>query len=211
MRWTDSLSQGDAVISFNYDLLMDNALRATNKLTDSGYLVPFQNVLAHREQRRIMDAPSPVTMIKLHGSLNWLHCSYCGTNTLNTSEKFSLEYETIPNNCPYCGESNVYFQRVIVPPLLAKNYSIQPLRYLWSRANRYVTRARKIVIIGYSFQPTDFGTEALLRSSLPWESQKQTRFVIVNPDEEVFKRFKKTFNSSVVEWKSSLKEYLDSI
>jgi hypothetical protein len=211
MRLANSLSQGDIVVSFNYDLLMDNALRETKKLTDCGYLVPFQRVLDGQEQVRTEDAPSDITMVKLHGSLNWLHCSFCDSNFLNRSEKISPEYATLPNNCPYCSESNVYFQRVIVPPLLAKNYSLPPLKYLWSRANRYVARAREIVIIGYSFPPTDFATEALLRDSFPWDIQRHTRFIIVNTDEEVFNRFKKTFSSSIVEWKSSLKEYLDSI
>jgi hypothetical protein len=210
-RLANSLSQGDIVISFNYDILMDNALRETKKLTDCGYLVPFQRILNGQEQRRTEDSPSDITMLKLHGSLNWLHCSFCGSNFLNRSEKISPEYATLPNNCPNCGESNVCFQRVIVPPLLTKDYSLQPLKYLWSRANRYVARAREIVIIGYSFPPTDFATEALLRDSFPWDIQRHTRFVIVNTDEEVFDRFKKTFNSSVVEWKGSLKEYLDAI
>lgn len=211
IQLANSLSHGDVVISFNYDLLMDNALRDTNKLTDSGYLIPFQKVLAYNEQTRLIEGDSPVTMIKLHGSLNWLNCTYCNVNILNRYEKFQFEYETIPNKCPYCGESSAYLQRVIVPPLLAKNYSIQPLRFLWSQAEKYIARAREIVIIGYSFPPTDFGTEALLRASFPWEYQKDIRFVIVNPDKEVFERFQKTFNSSTVEWRTSLKEYLESV
>ena len=52
IRLANSLSQGDIVISFNYDLLMDNALRQTKKLTDCGYLVPFQSVLDGQEQRK---------------------------------------------------------------------------------------------------------------------------------------------------------------
>lgn len=210
-KLANSMSQGDAVISFNYDILMDNALRETERLTDCGYLVPFHGVLDGREQRKTDDSPSDVAMLKLHGSLNWLHCSFCDSNFLNRSEKISSEYATLPNSCPYCGESNVYFQRVIVPPLLTKDYSLQPLKYLWSRANRYVARAREIVIIGYSFPATDFATEALLRDSLPWDIQKDTHFVIVNTNDEVFDRFKKTFSSSEVEWKGSLKEYLDAI
>ena len=85
------------------------------------------------------------------------------------------------------------------------------MKYLWGQANRYVARAREIIIIGYSFPPTDFATEALLRISLPWGIQRQTRFVVVDPKKEVYERFKTMFKSSVVEWKSSLKEYLDSI
>lgn len=208
IRLAETLSEGDAVISFNYDILIDNALRQLNKLTDSGYLVPFHKISAGQGWQHAEDEPSQVTLLKLHGSMNWLHCSYCDGTFLNRSEKISPEYSTFPKNCPSCGQSNVYFQRVIVPPLLAKDYSLQPLKLLWRLANHHVARAREIVIIGYSFPPTDFATEALLRDSLPWERQGQVRFVIVNPDEKVYDHFKKLFNSSTVEWKKSLEEYL---
>lgn len=211
IKLANSLSEGDVVISFNYDILMDNALRESKKLTDSGYLVHFQKASDGQNWRRAEDEPSAVTLLKLHGSMNWLHCANCNATFLNRSEKISPEYPSFPKNCPSCGESNVYFQRVIVPPILAKDYSLQPMKYLWGQANRYVARAQEIVIIGYSFPPTDFATEALLRDRLPWSSQRQTRFVVVNPDKEVYERFKRVFSSSLVEWKGSLKEYLDSI
>jgi len=82
---------------------------------------------------------------------------------------------------------------------------------LFGRADRYVAKAREIVIIEYSFPPTDFATEALLRDSIPWQFQGQTLFVIMTPQREVFERFEKTFSSSEVEWKISLKEYFDAI
>jgi hypothetical protein len=211
LKLANSLSQGDIVISFNYDILMDNALRECGKLTDSGYLVHFQKVSDGQNWIRAEDNASAVTLLKLHGSMNWFHCTNCDATFLNRSEKISPEYVSFPKNCPSCGESNVYFQRVIVPPILAKDYSRQPMKYLWGQANRYVTRAREIAIIGYSFSPTDFATEALLRDSLPWETQRRTRFTVVNPDKAVYKRVKKMFNSSIVEWRSSLKEYLESI
>jgi len=211
IKLANSLSQGDVVISFNYDILMDNALRESKKLTDSGYLVPFQKVSDGQNWRRTEDEASDITLLKLHGSMNWLHCAYCDATFLNRSQKISPEYSSFPENCPSCGESNVYFQRVIVPPLVAKDYSVQPLKRLWSQANRYVARAREIVIIGYSFPPTDFATEALLRDSLPWSSQRQTHFLIVNPDKTVYERFKILFNSSVVEWEQSPKEYFESL
>jgi hypothetical protein len=211
IKLANSLSEGDTVISFNYDILMDNALRVTEKFTDCGYLVPFQRVTDGQNWRRADEAASDVILLKLHGSLNWLHCSYCNSTFLNRFEKINPEYSSFPKNCPNCGQSNAYFQRVIVPPLLAKDYSLQPMKYLWSQANRYVARAREVVIIGYSFPPTDFATETLLRDSFPWSAQRETHFVIVDPKEEVYDRFRKVFNSSVVEWKGSLKEYFDSI
>ena len=211
LKLANSLGQRDAVISFNYDLLMDNALRQSGKLTDSGYFLPFHKVLSDQGWESPQNKISEVSMLKLHGSLNWLHCSYCNSYLSTRSEKMGSWYYLKPKNCPICGQSNHYLERVIVPPLLAKDYSMHPLKYLWNQAISRVSISREIVIIGYSFPPTDFGTEALLRVGLAGDLQKRVLFTIVNPDETVYTRFKETFNSSTVVWKKSLAEYLESI
>jgi hypothetical protein len=211
LRLANSLGQGDAVISFNYDLLMDNALRKAQKLTDSGYFLPFHKALGDSGWESLQNTPSDVSMLKLHGSLNWLHCSYCNSYLLTRSEKMGSWSSLKTKNCPICGESNYYLERVIVPPLLAKDYSVHPLKYLWNRAIRQVTISKEIVIIGYSFPPTDFGTEALLRWGLSGDFQKRVRFTVVDPKEAVYERVKDAFNSSTVVWKKSLAEYFESV
>jgi NAD-dependent SIR2 family protein deacetylase len=209
-KLANSLKTGDVVISFNYDILMDNALRNSSKLTDCGYLIPFQKVSIDGQQwTKAEDVSSDVVLLKLHGSMNWMHCAYCGCYFLTRYEKTGAWYVSLPPNCPNCGESNAYLERVIIPPLLSKDYSSQPMGYLWRQAERHLFRVREIVAIGYSFPPTDFATEALLRIGLPWDIQKQTHFTVVNPDKKVFERFAKAFNASKVEWVSSLEEYLD--
>jgi NAD-dependent SIR2 family protein deacetylase len=211
LKLADSLEQGDTVISFNYDLLMDNALRQSGKLTDSGYFLPFNKVYSEQSWESPESKWSQVTMLKLHGSLNWLHCSYCNSYLLTRSEKMGAWNAIKPKTCPTCNQSNIYLERVIVPPLLAKDYSIHPLKYLWNRAITQVAVSREIVIIGYSFPSTDFGTEAILRLGLSGTLQKRVHFTIVNPDETVYSRFKDAFNSSPVTWKKSLAEYLETI
>jgi hypothetical protein len=211
LKLANSLGEGDAVISFNYDLLMDNALRQSGKLTDSGYFLPFHKVLGDSGWISPQNTSSNVSMLKLHGSLNWLHCSYCNSYLLTRSEKMGSWSYLKPKNCPICGESNSFLERVIVPPLLAKDYSVPPLKYLWNRAIRQLAISKEIVIIGYSFPPTDFGTEALLRWGLAGDFQKRAHFTVVNPDEAVYQRVKDTFNSSTVLWKKSLAEYFESV
>lgn len=43
-KLAESLVTGDMVFSYNYDILMDNALWNCGKLSDSGYILPFQKV-----------------------------------------------------------------------------------------------------------------------------------------------------------------------
>lgn len=210
MKLAGSMEKGDAVISFNYDILMDNALRNSNRLTDNGYLVPFQRILDNQEWKRPEEKMSDVVLLKLHGSMNWLHCTNCNSYLLMRHEKIGPWYTSLPKYCPNCRAPNSY-ERVIVPPLLSKNYSVQPIDYLWRKAGEYVSRAREIVILGYSFPHTDFATETLLRSALLYSLQKEVRFTLVNPDKKVFERFAEAFSSSRIDWKSSLEEYFDTM
>jgi hypothetical protein len=209
-KLADSLERGDAVISFNYDILMDNALRNSNMLTDSGYLFPLQKVSDNGHWRRPEETTSDVTLLKLHGSMNWLHCINCNSYLLMRSGKIGSWDASLPKLCPNCQEP-ASFERVIIPPVLTKDYSSQPIDYLWRQAGKCVSRARDIVILGYSLPPTDFATEALLRIALPYSLQKKIRFTIVNRDRKVFERFSETFSSSKIEWKSSLEAYLDTL
>jgi hypothetical protein len=103
-----------------------------------------------------------------------------------------------------------FLERVIIPPILTKDYTTQPMNFLWSEGSRRLHQMREIVVIGYSFPPTDFATEALLRTGLPWTVQKEVQFKIVNPCKQVFERFSKAFGPSNVKWNSSLDEFLDS-
>ena len=136
-KLANSMERGDAIISFNYDILMDNTLRNSNKMTESGYLLPFQRILENQELRRPEDTPSDVVLLKLHGSMNWLHCINCNSYLLMRSEKVGSWYTSLPKYCPNC-ENPYSYERVIVPPLLTKDYSAQPIDYLWRQAGKYV-------------------------------------------------------------------------
>jgi NAD-dependent SIR2 family protein deacetylase len=211
LKLARSLVPGDAILTFNYDLLMDNVLTNTGKLSDSGYMIGFQKSLDYDAWMRPEEVTSEVALLKLHGSMNWLHCSICNAYLLTRSKKIGPWNLSIPDQCPSCGEKDGCLERMIVPPVLAKDYTSQPLRALWNHAHRYIERTREIVIIGYSFPPTDFATESLLRTSLPWANQRKVHFTIVNPEKKVFRRFKKMFKLSAVDWNGSLEEYLSTI
>jgi hypothetical protein len=122
-KLAESLRRGDIVFSFNYDLLMDNALRNSRKLTDDGYVVPFQ-ASDGQEWSRPDNASSDVTLFKLHGSMNWLHCSHCGSYFLIRYEKMVPWYASLPRNCPKCGIIGEFLERVIVPPILTKDKEV---------------------------------------------------------------------------------------
>ena len=60
-----------SVLSFNYDLLIDNAIAFTGRTVDYG--TTFANPIS--------PLGPPIELLKLHGSLNWLRCPICGALT----------------------------------------------------------------------------------------------------------------------------------
>lgn len=99
----DSLRPEDVVLTFNWDTLMDRALmEATDWVPDSGYGIKphrlFRDGWVGSEEKA-----SPNTIIKLHGSVNWLtaHPIYEGeelvlTHALPADSLFVYEHATRP-------------------------------------------------------------------------------------------------------------------
>src|SRR4029077_4360214 len=81
------IKQGDIVLSFNYDILLDNALFHDGKLTDYGYGMNFFKTSENETWTRPNEDPSSVALLKLHGSLNWTRCGLCGSLVLYRYEK----------------------------------------------------------------------------------------------------------------------------
>src|SRR5438105_11566821 len=62
-----------AFVSFNYDILIDNALLDFRGESGFHYSIPFVN----QAPSVAVTTGRPVPLFKLHGSLNCLYCSAC--------------------------------------------------------------------------------------------------------------------------------------
>lgn len=211
-KLAESLEARDIVISYNYDMLMDNALRNCGKLSDSGYILPFQKVSSGGIWERPEEKASDITLLKLHGSLNWMRCTNCDSNLMMRYEKMGHWETSIPKTCPKCGGAGYYLERLLVPPLLTKDYSDHAINYLWREASlRFHVSIHEIVAIGYSLPATDFASETLLRTGLQFNRQKEVSLTLVNPDKEALDRFSKVFAPNKITWIKSIDEYLDAL
>ncbi|MTI81764.1 MAG: hypothetical protein FH758_12980 [Firmicutes bacterium] len=178
----NNLRPGDAVISFNYELLMDNSLMATsNWHPGDGYGVKC-SLLSAGKCTDFGDKSS-VHLYKLHGSLNWLYCTHC--------RKLFTAVETVENKLRFiCNHSDKVLCNhmgcrhpllpIIIPPTMMKNYDSIPFtQKLWRLARNALANARHIIIIGYSFPPTDFRTKWLFRKAM-FESNTPRKVTLVN-------------------------------
>jgi hypothetical protein len=68
----NSLSDGDTIISFNYDLIVDASLKKSGRWYEiGGYGFPYFGILKEHGEKFNTEQRSEISLLKLHGSLNW--------------------------------------------------------------------------------------------------------------------------------------------
>jgi len=171
-RIAQSLRAGDAVVSFNYDTLMDDSLkRWARGIWDAscGYGLAVDRGSAAWTADR---TPGPFPrefplLLKPHGSLHWF-------NVRPDEEKLDLRGD------PYAQRAA---KTNIIPPTWDKAILGRwPWKPIWERASRYLQQVRCLIVIGYSVPPTDLMSQALMKSSL--SNAALRLLVVVNPDVE---------------------------
>jgi len=191
------MQEDDIVVDFNYDLLMDEALRTEHKLNDFGYNVNFFKVFKDDDWRRPEEQDKSLDFLKLHGSLNWLKCVECSSMLLmhddNTpKDTFDIRFLS-KMQCPRCGSDGGNMVRLLLPPIQTKEYDIEPYRFLWMRAAQRLRGIDRIAFLGYSFANTDFATRSLLRRISYYTPIDGLKVHFMNPSSEPEDRFKRIF------------------
>lgn len=197
----DALRSRDTVISFNYDCVMDDALRRAGirKWTARyGYAFPQPSrVAGDGDIYWSCDEPAPsagdtIHLLKLHGSLNWqLPSSLTGAITL---------------------KQRLHQQRgtprfTIIPPGWSKQERDEPIfQDLWRKAERALRNARTIAVVGFSFTPTDLHVEAIVRLALS-QSKSLKTLVIANPSQHDRERIRAVFSRQLSKNKVVVRQY----
>ena len=209
-RLVDLMGEGDSVISYNYDLLIDFALTKAGKASSANYAVEFSNALDGAEYGPSELEPyedqrsGPVDVLKLHGSLNWLQLKHEELRSTTEFRKtqhpvfylrdaydvvvpagafgwgFSLEREEYKRDDIHYVE----LVPVIVPPTFDKAEVWRArggmFRRLWSRAKAALAGCERVVLIGHSLREADYQTRWLFRASLA-ARRPGPEITIVNP------------------------------
>jgi hypothetical protein len=201
------MSAGDIALSFNYDILLDIALLNSGKINDSGYRVNFLKVHSDGHWLTPSETKSEVNLLKLHGSLNWIRCGFCGALLFNRYSKHSL-IGAEEFRCPRCSSGENYSRRVIVPPAQSKDYGDRDVAFLWIQADNLLRDISRIVCIGYSFPSSDFDMISLMRR-LRAKQSKMPEVYFISPDSEAQKRAEMLFGKQVIQF-NNLSKYLES-
>jgi len=175
------LTPKDAVISFNYDCLIDHTLRqvAGSKWDPSrGYGFPIASGAAdwRTQSGRGRPPKGTIQLLKLHGSLNW----HWQADALHLHQN---AYRSRPNPDDL----------MIVPPLWQKRIADEPFKSMWIEARRFLASTKALIVVGYSLPETDMFTSALLRTDV----QELDFLMVVNPDDEARSRVKAALTSAM--------------
>jgi hypothetical protein len=168
-RWFASniVAPGDCIITFNYDVSLDHELRAAGKWeVGDGYGFEMDG----------LPADSLTTLLKLHGSTNWLAILFGGiTSGLFQFQGSSLGARPVIGPADlgflnYTGLHDPLFTRssAAVSPMILPTRSKQFFfdtsfgrewetfwHALWERANQSLSRSEEVFVLGYSLAPAD--------------------------------------------------------
>ena len=184
-------NQSTPIITTNYDCCMDLAL--INNDIPFSYTVDFANP-------HVLPNPSneAVSLIKLHGSLNWFYCETCQevwvidiVQTVADYENDSGEYPII-GVCRRCGGQR---RGLLVPPHAMKFDVAPPLQPLISNAASRFEDRTLIVVVGFSFADADLYISRMLIKAM--QASSNTRLVIVDPDRSVSQRVRRKFEAQI--------------
>lgn len=167
-----NLQTGDSIISFNYDCVIDAALRnhGGNRWDPArkGYGFEIGGfVEAWRKPTRGKRPRSSIELLKMHGSMNWLRDDGRTKLLANLDD-----VETTAGS--------------IVAPTWFKDFTEEPFASVWKRARLAVRSARILVAIGYSVPQTDLFSQSLLKveAGSKLKRERLDALVLVNPDRE---------------------------
>jgi hypothetical protein len=155
----EKLKNGDVVISFNYDVAIERELKRAGlwEISD-GY--GFNVLQSHSK--------SPVVVLKLHGSVNWVQC--LGVGGIMAITLYDQRPAIMPHDLAYLGyvdrdpawrEGGVDRPRIVLPGR-KKSLRTKLYQVLWSAAANALRRAERLVIVGYSMPDADEAAQQLL-------------------------------------------------
>lgn len=173
-----------ALITFNYDLLLEAALERAG--------VPYDYWLGDN----LVEFAVP--LLKLHGSINWATCRECGRVRPVALREFlkgrsANERDLFVNlgselqryaRCDCEHQMKVLpGPPLLVPPTWEKGAREKSLQTVWAAAAKELSRADHIVIVGYSLPETD----SFFRYLFALGTQSPTRIQgiwVYNPDRD---------------------------
>ena len=159
-------------------------------------------------------------LLKLHGSVSWhrylpVHSSLRGNATPpfpgHLAARLLLLHNRSPSRAPIFRNGWMLDPVLITPALFKEQYYRQPVfQRLWAMAEATLRSCEDLVVVGYSFPPTDFNIRNLLR--LVFGTHTLASLTGVNPIDEAEGRAQAlTSFAGHVDRYSTLNDYVSAV
>lgn len=182
----DMVDTQSTIITFNWDTILELALTKAGKKV---YYLGEHN------------KGDGITILKLHGSLNWVRKAEFQLKNQERQAEFSIVHKNIFYKKDFYP---IYFNQLsmfpfIVPPVMNKNIS-GDLRLIWKEAYNSVVAAQQLHFIGYSLPEEDKLARVMLRIAKRHNSSyvsSNTPVIVTNPDLAICERFEKLIGGNI--------------
>lgn len=192
-RLAGKLGPDDTIISLNYDTLLDSALVRRGWNPKNGYRLGGGKRKVEWGPNQVDDNThlAGVSLLKLHGSINWfVRGSYASLSKVFSSKPVLV-------SGPRSNEIGGHI-RQIVPPIYGKIFEHGHWRTLWTNAFQELCEAELFVLIGCSLIDTDFHLRALISRVVRHrkESGQPFRRAILVADTKTRRKWQKALKGS---------------
>jgi hypothetical protein len=228
-------SESLTVITFNHDLVIENEIHRRAQLrarwcidkcygslsSDLALLRPTgQGVpVFPLHEAGVCDHDAPITILKLHGSLNWvvrLQGQRPNANLLSGHthpQMHLLMRRQLTGREVYVrhagrGRQRWNFWPIVVPPVYAKQALRGAVQKAWVDARAIVESAERLVFFGYSLPQIDVEAQKLFERGLA-RNQSVEWIDVVNPGPEAAARFADIGANTPVRWYPSVDDLLE--
>jgi hypothetical protein len=171
----EALHKNDTVISFNYDLVAERAIRETAE--DRGVIFT-PSLYALEDDRTSADIPK---ILKLHGSSNW---RLKDDGAIEVRMNSWADLDTTPG---YRGDRGKGIAFPIFLPFWDKRIEERPWLPLWQTAFKRLQETKQMVVWGYSLPQTDLKAQQLFGLAL---ASKVLDLCVIDPSPATRERWR---------------------
>lgn len=216
IQFANSVSECDNIITFNYDLVLEQLLWGTGIWSPLDGYVGVSEFEKVKDKNKLVEANriAQLTIHKMHGSINWQKLDEYRTSSSNTIvigldnlEHQAFHFDDIgnilgrhPENVEFVGR----YEPGWILPSFIKPFESKEFYHIWQSAIRAISATEELVIIGYSFRPED-SNAFLLLSMLP----AKCKIILVDPKYEEMKERLESKGFNIHPPYETLEKYLE--
>ena len=182
------LEGSDSVITFNYDLVVERAMRGIAESRSASFGPWLYGFKTSSTPRRL-----PV-LLKLHGSSNW---RLKASGTKDSEKQFQIRTKEWKDFDKAPGYTRIAKTEIAAFPIFLpfwdKRIEQRPWVTLWREALGKLSTAENLIVWGYSMPPTDVKAYLLFTLGL---SGRPLNLCIIDPRDETRERWRNLFRDS---------------